>query len=234
VSVSGADTFSTSMEAAGNYNRWVAGRFAAYAGRAILEVGIGHGGYRRFFPDATRYVGIDIDAAMVERARAAYPRDTFRVVDAADPKFVAETGGGFDSVLCVNVLEHIEDDRTAAANMIAALRPGGHLFLFVPAFGFLYNDLDRLAGHVRRYTKSRLRDALPAEAEVIQLAYFNPVGAVGWWANNFVKHGSLETREVTSQVALFDRWLVPVSRAVDPVTRGFFGQSVVCVARRPG
>lgn len=228
----GAETFSSSMEGARNYNAWIVRRFRPYVGHSMLEIGIGHGGFRPFFPDLERYVGVDIDAGLVRRALELYPGETFVVADAASPTLVDRAGASFDSVLCVNVLEHIKDHRTALANLAAALRPGGHLLLLVPAFGFLYNDLDRLAGHVRRYTKTSLVAALPDGVDLVEAGYFNPVGALGWALNNFMSHRSLETREVRSQVALFDRWLVPVSRGIDPLTRRLFGQSVVCVARK--
>jgi len=228
----GADTFSSSMEVAANYNRWIVDRFSAYSGKAILEIGIGHGGFRRFFPNAERYTGIDIDAEMVQRAQAAYPRDTFVTADAGAPGLPERVGTTFDTALCVNVLEHIPDDRAAATNMAACLRPGGHLLLFVPAFPRLYNDLDRLAGHVRRYTKKSVAAALPDTVDVLTMSYFNPIGALGWWANNLMRHSSLESGNVKSQVGFFDRWVVPVSRRIDPLTRSVFGQSVVCVARK--
>jgi SAM-dependent methyltransferase len=138
-----------------------------------------------------------------------------------------------DSVLCINVLEHIDDDAAALRQMIRILEPAGHLLLFVPALAFLYNDLDRLAGHHRRYSKRLLRQRLTESGgTIVRLEYFNPVGAVGWWANRFTKHASLGTERVTRQVQLFDRYILPISRGINGVTRGFFGQSLLAVMRR--
>ena len=133
----------------------------------------------------------------------------------------------------INVLEHIEDDATAIANLVDVLKPGGHLLISVPALMLLYNDLDRLAGHCRRYTTRRLQDLLSDQpVEIVRLSYFNPIGGLGWLANRLKRYDSLNDAAVNGQIALFDKYIVPVSRALDPLSRGFFGQSVTCIARR--
>ena len=222
------------MEGARNYNGWIVAAFARYLGTSVLEVGVGHGGFYEQLPGVRRYTGLDIDRKIVARAQARHPELTYVQGDVADPGLPDRLGrGSVDSALCVNVLEHVPDDRAAVANLLELVRPGGHVLLFVPAFPALYNDLDRLAGHQRRYTRGRLRDLLPpGRAEVRVLEYFNPLGAVGWGLNRFLPHPSLETRRVLRQVSFFDRYLLPVSRLLNPVTRFGFGQSLVCVLRR--
>jgi len=221
------------MEGAHAYNRWIVSAFRPYVGRELLEVGIGHGGFRALLA-TPGYLGADIDAELVLRARAAVPNVDLVVADVATPGFgEALRGRRFDTVLCVNVLEHVREQKAGLANMMAALEPGGHLLLFVPAFNALYNDLDRLAGHVRRYRRAEVRQLLvEAGADVVKLEYFNPAGGIGWWANRFLSHGTLESGSVEGQVRFFDRWVVPISRAINPVTRHFFGQSVLAVARK--
>jgi 2-polyprenyl-3-methyl-5-hydroxy-6-metoxy-1,4-benzoquinol methylase len=140
--------------------------------------------------------------------------------------------GSFDTILCVNVLEHVEDDGQALTNMSMLLCDGGHVLLFVPAFPALFTDLDRAGGHLRRYRKSGLRALAERAGEVVSLAYFNPIGGLGWWLNRFVRHPTLEANRVRRQVKLFDRYLLPASRALDHVTHPIFGQSVICVVRK--
>jgi SAM-dependent methyltransferase len=224
------------MEEAHNDNRWVVGAFAPYIGQSLLEIGIGHAGYYNYLPPLTSYVGLDIDATTVAEARVRYPDRQFVQADAADPALPELLAGTpIDTVLCVNVLEHIERDRETIASLLRILTPGGHLLLFVPAFRQLYTDLDRLAGHVRRYSRAEVAALVPSAGyEIARLAYFNPIGGLGWWLNGLISHRSLETKEVTGQVRLFDTWILPVSRLVDPLTSPFFGQSVVCVIRRAG
>lgn len=228
------ETFSSSMEGARNYNRWVISAFAPFIGRSLLEIGMGHGGFYDHFPPLDTYVGLDIDGELVAHARARYPDRRFVQADVADPSLLDQLSDvRFDTVLCVNVLEHVVDDRAAVVGLLRLLEPGGHLLIFVPAFRQLYTDLDRLAGHLRRYTKSEVAALVdPADGEIRRLEYFNPVGALGWWANGLKRHDSLESKAVTGQVAFFDTYVLPVSKMLNTITRPVFGQSVVCAVRK--
>ena len=222
------------MEGANHYNHWIVSAFAPYMGRSVLEVGIGHGAFHDLL-GSHGYMGVDIDPAMVERARRARPGVEWLVGDVAEDGFPGSIGDRrFDTVLCVNVLEHVREQEAGLRNMLGVLAPGGHLLLFVPAFKSLYTDLDRLAGHIRRYRVRQVcRLLVGAGAEVLMAQYFNPVGGVGWWLNRFLSHRALESEVVQHQVRFFDRYVLPVSRALNPVTRSFFGQSVIAVARKP-
>src|SRR6266540_2645314 len=158
----GSETYSSAVERAQNYTRWVVSAFRPFFGRSLLEIGMGHGGFYQHLPPLREYVGTDLDAELVERARALYPTLRFVQADIADPSFADRFAGAvIDTVLCANVLEHVEDNRGAMSNLLSVLSPGGHLLLLVPAFQWLYNDLDRLAGHVRRYTKGELAALVP-------------------------------------------------------------------------
>jgi SAM-dependent methyltransferase len=140
---------------------------------------------------------------------------------------------GVDAVVSLNVFEHIENDARALANVVDILKPGGHLLIAVPALMMLYNELDRLAGHCRRYTKARLRTLLDDEpVEIIKLNYMNAVGGLGWWVNSFSRPSSLNESGINQQIRIFDRYIVPVSKALDPLFRQYFGQSLICIARR--
>jgi SAM-dependent methyltransferase len=230
----GQETFASSMASAVNYHRWIADVFRPYVGRAVVEIGIGHGALYEYLPRPDLYVGTDLDLEMVEAARARFPGRRFSTADIADTELHARFAGlGVDTVICVNVLEHVQDDRAAVANMLRVLEPGGHLLLFVPAFQALYNEMDRLAGHVRRYTTADLGALFQGSgASVVRLDYFNAIGGVGWWVNRLAKPRSLETSTISGQIALFDRYILPLSRRVDPLTRRWFGQSGICIARK--
>ena len=230
----GSDTYSSGIADAQNYMNWVVDQFRSYLHGQIVEVGFGHGLYSRVLGELGDYCGVDHDRDSVENAARAMPDRHFAVCDIlVRDQLRALFPGGVDAVFTINVLEHIEDDATALANLVDVLKPGGHLLISVPALMLLYNDLDRLAGHVRRYTTARLRALLVNQpVELVRLSYFNPVGGLGWLANRLKRHSSLNDDAVNGQIALFDKYLVPVSRALDPLSRGFFGQSVTCIARR--
>jgi SAM-dependent methyltransferase len=229
-----APTFSGAVADARNYMAWIAATLRPYLGCNVLEVGIGHGSYYEYLGKLGRYQGVDIDPANVEGSRARYPGGDFSIVDVCSDEFRSRFApGSVDTVVCCNVVEHIEDDNRAITNMANALAPGGHLLILVPALQQLYGDLDRLAGHHRRYDKPMmLRACSEAPIDILELRYFNPIGGLGWWANRFAKYRSLDADAVNAQVRIFERYILPVSRLLDPMTRGFFGQSLICIGRR--
>jgi SAM-dependent methyltransferase len=229
-----APTFSSAVADAHNYMDWIISTMRPYFGHDVLEVGIGHGSYYEYLGKLGRYRGIDIDPENVANSRERYPSGNFDLADICSDQFKSNfPRGSVDTVVCCNVIEHIKDDNRAVANMADALSPGGHLFLLVPALQQLYGDLDRLAGHHRRYNKPlMLKACAGAPVEILELRYFNPIGGLAWWINTFAKHESLDDSAVNAQIRIFDKYILPVSRLVDPLTRKFFGQSLICVARR--
>jgi 2-polyprenyl-3-methyl-5-hydroxy-6-metoxy-1,4-benzoquinol methylase len=230
---SGAETYSSAIGEAINYTRWILDEASPYVGLRVLEVGLGHGSYRTALPSGITYFGVDIDEDSVSEARIKYPSDTLIQSDISDASFTqAATGFAVDTILCVNVLEHILDHEKAFQNLIQVLQPGGHLFLFVPAFEALYTDLDRLAGHHRRYHKEDIAPLLPDGAKIIVNKYFNPIGGLGWWFNGLFRHNSLNSGAVNGQITLFDKYVLPLSRTCDLITKPFFGQSLICVVKK--
>jgi hypothetical protein len=129
----------------------------------------------------------------------------------------------------LNVLEHIEDDRTALEAMRRVLEPGGHLVLLVPALRVLYGSLDQALGHFRRYTPAELGTKLAAAGfELHHLEYFNLAGVPGWWFA-----GRVLRRRLIPGVAL--RWyeaLVPLFR-LEVLLPWRVGQSLIAIGRVP-
>jgi SAM-dependent methyltransferase len=214
--------------------KWLVDNFRPYLRGRILEIGIGHGQYSKLLSEYGVYTGIDHDAASVLEAKMAFPDLTFAICDVLDREQLRSLAPtGVEAMISINVLEHIPDDEAAIANLISILSPGGHLLISVPALSILYNDLDRLAGHYRRYSTARFQKIFSSRpVDIVRLCYFNPIGGIGWWANSLKRHGSLNDRSVNDQIRFFDQYVVPVSRALDPLFRPFFGQSVTCIVRR--
>jgi SAM-dependent methyltransferase len=231
---SGEDTYSSAIATAHRYMDWMLSPFKPYLRGDIVEVGIGHGSYYEALTPVGSYTGIDIDERSIAAARKRFPSGRFARADILQPGFIdALLPNKADGIVSINVLEHIEDDSTAVSNLVEALKPGGTLMISVPALMGLYNDLDRLAGHHRRYSRKdleRILSGVPVRVE--KLCYFNPIGGLGWWINRFRRHESLNSDEVNGQIVLFEKYILPLSRILDPLTRGFFGQSLICIAYR--
>lgn len=230
---SGAETYSAAIGYANNYTNWMLEEFRPYFGSCLLEIGVGHGSFRPFITLSTEYVGIDIDAESVANAQRLYPDDRIFQCDMTDDALVKIARAcQVDTILCANVLEHVPNHALGVKKLVEALPSKGHLLLFVPAFKHLYNSLDRLAGHERRYERADMESLIPANCDILVSKYFNPIGGLGWWMNNLLNHGSLNAPIVNGQIEIFDKYILPLSKGLDGVTNRFFGQSLITIVRK--
>ena len=156
------------------------------------------------------------------RAHAALdgdPRITLRMCHLEECSRADLVAERFDTIVCVNVLEHLEDDVRALTlfrDVVAATR--GQVIVFVPALQSIYGPHDAALGHHRRYTKRSLTRAFAAAGlDMVTIRYTNPIGLLGWMYNLYV---SGNTEHTTDQVRLFDRfvapWALPMERLVHP------------------
>jgi len=213
------------------FNAWVFSCFRRYLGRNVLEVGCGSGNFTTLIAaDGHKVTGCDLHAPYVEIARArlaAYPEARVLCADATQ----AEFGGGYDTVVLLDVLEHIEDDVGFLTHLRATLLPGGRIILKVPANRWLFCGMDTAIGHYRRYDKSSLRDKLRAGGfEVVEQLHFNAFAAFGWFLNGKILQ---RTTPPAEQLAAFER-LVPLFRFVEGAGRMPFGISLIAVGEVPG
>ncbi len=236
IEVSGFETMADSMEFANNYNNWILSKFLPYTGNTLLEIGTGQGNFKKYLEaNVKTYVSLDIDEKVIERAKERDPEGIYEVADISTPDILKlKTKYKFNSVICVNVLEHVPDHKAGLNNMLELLEPGGHLLLYVPSFMHLYNDLDKLAGHLRRYKKNQIKELLnnSDDYQIVINEYFNPVGAFGWWVNKFKTHKNINSKNVNSQVLIFDKYVVPFSKFFNPLFKSFWGQSLYCVIQK--
>lgn len=221
------------MAPAVNYADWTYSLFAPLVRGSVLEVGCGVGTFTRRMlgaPGLTSLTSIDILEAAVRQCRAAIqdPRLDLRHAD------VREITGAFDAVVCMNVLEHIEDDRAALSHMLNLLAPGGTLFLLVPAHAALYSAFDVEGGHFRRYNKPGMRElfqrAAPGGGLTMDQFYFNSIGALGYWAVYKLLRKA-PRGGADAEIGWFDRLVVPWQRRLEP-RQVPFGISLVTVATR--
>jgi 2-polyprenyl-3-methyl-5-hydroxy-6-metoxy-1,4-benzoquinol methylase len=217
------------LDASRNYNGWIFERARPHLGRRVLDAGAGLGAFSALAAAA----GAEVLAVEPDRAFVATLRDRFadepriEVVEgtAEDPR----VAGSFDSVLCLNVLEHVRDDAAVIAGFRDRLAPGGRLLLLVPAHPRLYAAYDRAVGHERRYEKDALRALLEQTGfEVDDIRHVNPVGALAWLLMMRPRRqGDWPSRSFRT----FDR-IVPLVRPLDRL-RLPVGLSLWVVARRP-
>ncbi len=218
------------MARAVHYFAWQAKVIVPELGQRVVEVGCGTGNFTRFLLDREVVVAVDIEAACVEALRERYPGQAnlrTAISNPEDRDFRQLARFAPDSCVCLNVLEHIEDDLTALGSMAAILREGGVIALIVPAFPSLYGPIDRNLGHHRRYTRASLRQlAGRAGLKVRKIGYMNTVGFFGWWANARIFGKQSNS---AAQIAFFDRWIVPVTSRVEAIVPPIFGQSLAAI-----
>jgi SAM-dependent methyltransferase len=223
------------------YNRWLVGLFSRALGRRVLEIGAGFGNLTKHLiegdpagPPRELVVASDVDPVAVQ-----YLRGTFRdnkAVRVASYQFPLKPGelaeirsASIDTIVCCNVLEHIEDDRGTLADMLAILQPGGRLILLVPALMWLYGTLDEQLRHFRRYEKKELEEKLALAGFALEDCRFvNRVGILGWFVNGRVLRRRVLPR---AQLKAF-RFLLPILRREEqnpPST----GMSLLAIARKP-
>jgi SAM-dependent methyltransferase len=169
--------------------------------------------------------------AEVQQKFADHPNLRSVVADISDPAVLRQIDrNSVDTVVCINVLEHIQHDAAALRHMFEALKPGGHLLLYVPAGQYLFGHLDQALGHFRRYSLETLRDLAQAQGfEAIEIAYMNVAAIPGWFLSSRVLRREAPPR---SLLWLFNL-LTPALVLVEGILRPPFGQSLVLIGRRP-
>jgi len=217
-----------SLEGAPVYLAWLLELVTPHLTGEIAEVGAGTGtmtGHLARFGRVTAF----------EPAESSFQvlSDRYREHDGIDVVLggYEDVGEGrFDSALLSNVIEHIDDEASALRTIRTALKPGGLVVFINPAHALLMSDFDRRIGHHRRYrAKSFARRLEDAGFEAVSSYYINPIGAIGWLITaRLLRHDPTSNRFLSH----YDRFVIPLSRAVTPLTRRAFGQSVVAVARR--
>lgn len=231
----GLETLQT-LAKAERFNKWLYDAIAGYCKGEILEIGSGIGNISKLLLESGEQVALsDVRINYCEtlkhrfkdnaRLRGVYQVDLSLAdfSDAYQPLLA-----GFDTIIALNVIEHIKDDKLAIQNCKRLLRKDGRLVILVPAFQWLYNSLDKELGHYRRYKKKSLSELLVNEEMIItDKKYFNCSGIPGWWTS-----GSVFKSKIISdwQLNVYDK-LVPVFRVIDKAVLHMAGLSVIAVAK---
>lgn len=214
------------LEKAKNYNAFIvswAARFVRDEDARIIDFGAGTGLLARLLEMRIKKRVQCLEPA--ENMKVHLPSDT---LDSLDELSNEST----DFIYSSNVLEHIEDDASIVGEMARVLRPGGRVFLYLPAFLCLFSSLDRKVGHYRRYDKAMLRRLFPKEKwKILSLRYADSLGFAGTlWFKAFGRH---QTAYSLPPLVFYDRVIFPWSRGFDWLTKGMFvGKNVLLCAEK--
>ena len=215
------------MREAERYNRWLLRQILDHAppNASLLDFGAGAG----TFCVPLHQQGLDIRCVEPDATLGAALRaQGLQVLGSAGDL----APGSLDYIYSLNVLEHIENDLAALRELHAALRPGGRLLIYVPAFQLLYSSMDRKVGHFRRYRRAALCARLREAGFILDDArYVDSLGFFAALAYRFV--GSDNGDLNAGSLRFYDRWIWPPSRALDRLLDRLLGKNLLAVAHRP-
>lgn len=226
------------MSWAVNYHRWILKIFEPYLGQRLVEVGAGTGSFSELLlelrPDSLSLVEPSpaMHQQLTERLKiintttqiATYPT-TFKK-SSEQIRLTAQP----DSIIYVNVLEHIADDEAELRIMNQTLDKGGRVFLFVPALSWLFGPFDKRIGHHRRYSMAELvAKSKAAGFRILHASYFDFFGVVPWW----IKYRILRSDELEpGAVQVYDRHVVPIASALESRIQPPLGKNIVLIAEK--
>jgi glycosyltransferase involved in cell wall biosynthesis len=214
------------------FNRWMADTVSPWVGENVLEIGAGMGNLSRQLLPRSAYTVSDVDPLhldYLEKLFAHNKRVAVRRIDVEDPQDFTGLEGQFDTVVCLNVVEHVEKDDIALRNIYRSLCPGGRACILVPRGPRLYGSLDTVLGHVRRYRDTELKEKMEATGFQIEAEFtFNRVTVPGWFVNGKILR---RTRFHKLPLKIFDS-TVWIWRRIDGLLP-WQGLSLITIGRKP-
>lgn len=230
-----APTMSRTMEHANRYHQWVFSAFKSFliTGGVTLEIGGGHGEYTKLLAGLSSHVIVtDTDSGAIERMKAKLLNIPHVQVVRMDGVNSSWHYGLVDNIVIINLLEHVKNDHGLIRACVSILRQGGRIIIFSPAFHILFSEIDRQAGHCRRYSRFELKKILEDNnLKQIYGRYFNFLGFWGWLFNKLIRSG-VDSKFTNFQISLFDRMIL-VSKYMD-VFSCFCGQSRLVIGEKRG
>lgn len=209
-----------------SYNRWIVSKFEKYLGKNILELGSGLGnitlkvkdqGFNITPSDSDRY----FLSHLKKIDKHAMYLDILNITSFKKYKF--------DTIIAINVIEHVENDYKAFKNVHNLLPNGGCFVILVPAHKFLFGSYDKLANHHCRYSKKDLIEKLERSGfSIKRINYHNKLSAVGW----FISARILQKNEFSRFQLSIVNFLVPFLDLIDRLIPFDFGMSIVCIATK--
>ncbi len=222
------------MMKATNYNKWIFDKIKPYLGKTILEIGCGLGNMTELFlrnRQTELIVGIDTSSECLDIINYRLGRHkefkTF-LYDVSSKDIFKLKRYNFDTIVCINVLEHIKDDSSVLRNM-AEFFPVATLIIWVPAFKKLYGTIDQVDGHFRRYGKQELEIKLRKSGwKILEGSYLNVLGIAVWFL-----HGKLLKKSVhpPKQTYFLDKFIF-LERLVEKIINPPFGLSLLYICQK--
>jgi ubiquinone/menaquinone biosynthesis C-methylase UbiE len=207
-----------------NWKQYFARKIKPYIGSTVLEVGAGIGATTSILNDgtATSWTMLEPDERMFHQLQSKSHHLPKNVI--LNHGTITDASQQYDTILYIDVLEHIKNDRQELEAAAASLNPGGFLVVLSPAFNFLYSEFDKAIGHHRRYTKRELVKLRPSNTALVYSKYLDTAGFLASAMNKIILHQAYPTKK---QVKFWDKMLIPLSRITDPLFLYSFGKTIL-------
>ena len=216
-----------------NWKSYIRRQVWPFLGARVLEVGAGIGATTVDFPkpDTEEWVCLEPDPNLADTLQDRLLSGELPPICSVKSGSLQDLADGnpFDTILYIDVLEHIQSDDEELARAARLLNPGGHLVVMSPAHQFLFSKLDSAAGHVRRYTRNTLLALTPDNVSVVRTRYLDSIGMFASLANRHILDANLPTM---GQLRFWDRVMVGASRISDPLLFYTLGKSILVVWRK--
>jgi len=221
------------LEQAPKFNQWMYEAIRSHLGRQVAELGSGRGNLSKYLKQHGAFLATDYRGDYLDELSERWghlPNFNLAPLDLSDSgAFEVLRGFAPDTVVCMNVLEHIEDDRAVLVNLSRVLPKDSRLVFLVPFNPKLTSEFDRQIGHFRRYASGELEAKMTEAGFVVERQfYFNKVGVPAWWFGNRL----CGQRSLTSWQLKLYNFLTPLFRVIDPMLP-MSGLSTIVVARKP-
>jgi SAM-dependent methyltransferase len=210
-----------------NWKRYVSRHLERYISGSVLEVGAGIGSNALVLSgNHSEWICLEPDPSLAARIGGSGKLRHCKVIVGMMADLPADNT--FDTILYFDVLEHIREDRAEMEIAATHLKPGGHIAVLSPAHQWLYTPFDEAIGHYRRYNRQSLVAVAPPSLKLEKLVYLDSAGLSLSAANRLVLQSSSPSAR---QIKIWDHFLVPVSRVMDPMLRYRLGKSILAVWR---
>ena len=213
---------------ASNWKIYYSNLIQNYIGKRVLEVGAGIGGTTSFLCKGklSAWICLEPDPILANQIQTSIIRGHLpencevRIGTLAD----LSPNETFNTIIYIDVLEHIKDEATEVTLAVKHLEYGGTLVVLAPAHQWLFTPFDKAIGHYRRYNKSTLAAIIPENLKCIKLNYLDSVGLIATLGNRFILRSKMPTKK---QIMLWDKLMIPVSKIIDPLIRYLLGKSIL-------
>ena len=213
-----------------NWKKYFSGRLKKHIGNTVLEVGAGIGGTTKYLCQGTEntWVCLEPDTIMFEYLHQQKHNNILpnnceiikgELIDLPEKE-------KFDTIIYIDVLEHIEDDKKEILFASSKLKPGGKLITLSPAFQHLFSEFDQSIGHERRYNKQMIKSLTNPSINLVHCFYLDSIGYLASLTNRFLTRSSMPK---PGQIAFWNKFMIPFSKVFDVVFSPFWGRSIVAI-----